>query len=416
MASIAAGVRGSHLAAQLGAGPHSARIVAVAEPRADRREAFAARHGIPVAARFESWEDLCARGPEFDAAIIATMDNQHTGPVLACLGLGRHVLVEKPLADTMDGARRIVREQRQSGRIVAVCHTLRHMSAFRKVQDIVAGGALGRVIHAEHMEAIGHLRFTHNYVRGRWAREAGNTSLLLHKCSHDIDFLAWLIGAPCLRVSSFGCLAHFKPECAPPGAALRCLDGCRRLDTCPYSAVRLYVDNDLTGRLEDLGGARTREERREAVRQGPFGVCVWHAGNDVVDHQIVSMKFDGGIIATCAMTGYSASHGRRTRLQGDEGELLFDEAAETITIRRFSSGDAEVIHAPRPGAYHPEDRGIVAEWLSAIRDASRGVTVDAGEAARTLALVLAAEQSRRENRTVEMSEVDFNGPPVKDGA
>lgn len=416
VASIAAGVRGSHLAAQVGFGPCPARMVAVAEPKADRRDALADRHGVPMAARFASWEDLCAHGPEFDAAIIATLDNQHAGPVLACLRLGRHVLVEKPLADTMDAARRIVREQRRSGRVVAVCHTLRHMSAFRRIRDIVAGGALGRVIHAEHMEAIGHLRFTHNYVRGRWAREAGNTSLLLHKCSHDIDFLAWLIDAPCLRVSSFGCLAHFKPECAPPGAGRRCLDGCRRLDTCPYSAVRLYVDDDLTGRREDLGGASTREERWEAVRRGPFGACVWHAGNDVVDHQIVSMEFEGGAIATCAMTGYSASHGRRTRLQGTRGELVFDEAGETLTIRRFSGGDEEVIRAPRPGAYHPEDRDIVAEWLSAIHDASRGVTVDAGEAARTLALVLAAERSRKEARTVETSEMDFSGPPVKAGA
>ena len=407
VASIAAGVRGSYLAAQVAAGPHPVRIVAVAEPRVDRRDALAARHGIPMAARFESWEDLCARGPEFDAAIIATMDNQHAGPVLACLRLGCHVLVEKPLADTMEAARQIVHEQWRSGRIVAVCHTLRHMSAFRRVRDLVAGGALGRVIHVEHMEAIGHLRFTHNYVRGRWAREAGNTSLLLHKCSHDLDFIAWLIAEPCLRVSSFGGLSHFKPECAPPGASHRCLDGCRLLETCPYSAVRLYVDDDLTGRREDLGAASTREERREAVRHGPFGACVWHAGNDVVDHQVVAMEFAGGATATCVMTGYSASHGRRTRLQGTRGELVFDEAGETITIRGFSGGDGEVIRAPRPGAYHPEDRDIVAEWLSAIRDASRSITVDAGEAARTLALVLAAEQSRKEARTIEMSELIF---------
>jgi predicted dehydrogenase len=104
------------------------------------------------------------------------------------------------------------------------------------------------------------------------------------------------------------------------------------------------------------------------------------------------------------MTGYSATHGRRTRLQGTKGELLFDEAMDRITIRKFAEVEPESILVQRTNAYHPEDRDIVANWLSAIRDSSAGVAVDAQEAMRSLAIVFAAERSRKEKRTIEMSE------------
>lgn len=407
---IGAGVRGSHLGEQLVSSSIPARIVAVAEPREERRRAFARAHNLPTSAQFPSWEALCDSGLEADAAIVATLDNQHAAPVLACLRRGWHVLVEKPLADTLQDCRLIVKAQRQAGRVVSVCHTLRYMDAFRRIKQIVAEGTLGRLIHVEHVEAIGHLRFTHNYVRGRWAKEASNTFLLLHKCSHDVDFVAWLVDEPCARVSSFGSRGYFNTAHAPEGSGTRCLDDCRIRDACPYSALRLYVDGDLTGRLQDLGDTSTREARLEAVRRGPFGACVWRAGNDVVDHQVVSMEFAGGSTATCTMSGFSATHGRRTRLQGTKGELLFEEATDSITIRKFDQTEPELIRVARPDSYHPEDRDIVGNWLSAMHDASEGVAVDAQEALKTHAIVFAAEQSRKERRTVEMSELGLEVP------
>lgn len=404
VAVIAAGVRGGHLAQQLAYCMQPAQVVAVAEPDDKRRRCFAQAHDLPNGAQFTSWEDLCNSDLVFDAAIIATLDNLHTAPVLACLRRGCHVLVEKPLANTLQDCLLIEEAQRQAGVIVSVCHTLRYMEAFRRIKQIVQDGLIGRLIHVEHMEAIGHMRFTHNYVRGRWAKEANNTSLLLHKCIHDIDFVAWLVNEPCSRVSSFGSLGYFKPSQAPKGSGKRCLDDCLILNTCPYSALRLYVDGDLTDRIQDLGDTYTREDRLEVVRRGPFGACVWQADNDVVDHQIVSMEFASGTTATCTMTGYSATHGRRTRLQGSEGELLFDEALGSVTIRKFSNPKPEIIRIQPTDSYHPEDREIVANWLSAIHDSSNGVIVNAQEATKTHAIVFAAERSRIEKRTIEMSE------------
>ena len=409
IAVIGAGVRGTHLAEQLAHITIPSQVVAVAEPIAERRISFAREYGLPFNAQFDSWETLVNSFLPFDAAIIATLDNQHAGPALACLKRGCHILVEKPLADTYQDCVLIERSQRETGFVVSVCHTLRYMEAFSRIKQIVDSGTLGQIIHIQHMEAIDHLRFTHNYVRGRWAKVKNNTFLLLHKCSHDIDFISWLVNDSCSRVSSFGDLSYFVPSNAPSGSGRRCLDDCQIQETCPYSTMRLYVDNNLTGRIQDLGDNQSRKARLEAVMDGPFGKCVWYAGNDVVDHQTVSMEFTSGTTATCTMTGFSATHGRRTRVQGTQGELYFDESLGFITVKRFDRLEQEQLQIKQPDTYHPEDKDIMENWLQAIHGQStESIVVTAAEALRTHKIVFAAELARVENRVVEISELTIN--------
>jgi predicted dehydrogenase len=406
---IGAGVRGTHLTQQLSDVSYNIKIVGVVEPNDARRLSFSQAHRIPSYAQFMSWEAFFDSDLSCDAAIIATMDNQHTEPALACLKRGCHILIEKPLSDSYNGCIQIHEAQKKSGLVVSVCHTLRYMEAFRKIKQIVEDGVLGRLIHVEHIEAIGHLRFAHNYVRGRWAKEEDNTFLLLHKCCHDIDFIAWIVSSPCHRVSSFGSLSYFIPSNAPFGSGKRCLDDCRIQDKCFYSALRLYSKDDLTGRVQDLGESQTPESRLSAIKNGPFGACVWHASNNVVDHQVVSMEFANGITATCTVSGYSSTHGRRTRVQGTKGELLFDEASSSIVIQQFAESHPIHINFDKPASYHPEDKDIVEIWLSSIHSSfSQNILVDSQEALKTHAIVFAAERSRKEKRTVEISELVKN--------
>jgi hypothetical protein len=227
----------------------------------------------------------------------------------------------------------------------------------------------------------------------------------LHKCSHDIDYINWLFNEQCIRVSSFGSLKYFTPVNAPEGSTGRCTDGCLIVDSCPYSAISLYVNSPLNDwPSRDICAVHTQDEHLAAVQKGPFGLCVWHSGNDVVDHQIVMMEFEGGATATCTLSGYSATNGRRIRLQGTHGEILFDEAAGTISTKKFTDKNGDIIKVNPPESYHPEDQEIVDEWLSSIIN-STSVTVDASEALRTHAVVFAAEISRKEKRTVDMAEL-----------
>jgi predicted dehydrogenase len=402
IAVIGAGVRGTSLARRIKTSGMPVCIFAVAEPDNDKRRQFVEEFGISSGNVYTGWEELTSDLKNCDGAVIATLDNQHTGPALACLNRNWHILIEKPLADTFEDCLKIVRFQKKKKKIVSVCHTLRFMEGYRTVKQIADSGVLGGLIHIEHMEAISNLRFTHNYVRGRWSSEKFNTFLLLHKCSHDIDFINWLFNVQCTRVSSFGSLKYFKAENAPEGSTRRCTGGCKIAETCPYSAMRIYVNGPLEEwPARDISSLHTVESHMESIRNGPYGICVWSSENDVVDHQVVLMEFESGATATCTLTGFSATNGRRVRLQGTRGELLFDEAAGTIAVKEFSGETNETITIPSSGSYHPEDQDIVNEWLSSVISSS-SVTVDAAEALRTHAVVFAAEVSRKEKSTVDM--------------
>lgn len=404
IAVIGAGVRGTALSRKISSSEFSASIVAVAEPDDEKRKSFAREFNLKTSATFKSWESLTTTLNDCDAAIIATLDNQHTGPVLECINRGWHVLVEKPLADNIKDCILIDKARIEKKKVVAVCHTLRFMEGFLKVRQLLESGTIGQLVHIDHMEGIGHFRFVHNYVRGRWAREKNNTFLLLHKCSHDIDYLNWLIKEPCLKVSSFGSLNYFTEKNAPSGSTYRCIDNCQVIDTCPYSAIQIYVEGLLEKwPANDISKIHSRAAHLEAIKSGPYGICAWHANNDVVDHQVVMMEFKGGATATCTMSGFSATNGRRTRLQGTLGEILFDEALGSISVKKISEKEGEYIKIPAPDSYHPEDQDILNNWISSILF-STPVAVDTSEALRTLTVVFASEISRKENRIVEISD------------
>jgi predicted dehydrogenase len=405
IAVIGAGVRGTSLSRKISSSKFLAVVVAVAEPDSEKRKSFAKEFNLPDSSTFTYWEDLTKQLDSCDAAIIATLDNQHTGPTIACLHRGWHILVEKPLSDSFEDCLLIDKTQKDKNVVVAVCQTLRFMDGFRKVKQILESGTIGQLIHIEHVEGIGHFRFIHNYVRGRWAQEKNNTFLLLHKCCHDIDYINWLIKEPCRRVSSFGSLKYFTSLNAPAGSTYRCVDNCSVKDTCPYSAVRIYVDGLLEEwPAKDICQVHTKEAHTSVIKNSPYGVCAWRANNDVVDHQVVMMEFEGGTTATCTLSGYSATNGRRIRLQGTHGEMLYDEAIGSISIKRFFEKENEFIEISTPNSYHPEDKDILDDWISSIVF-STSVAVDIKEALRTHAVVFASEISRKENRIVEMTEL-----------
>jgi predicted dehydrogenase len=236
------------------------------------------------------------------------------------------------------------------------------------------------------------------------AQEKNNTFLLLHKCSHDIDYISWLFKESCQRVSSFGSLKYFTPANAPKGSTHLCVDNCAIKDSCQYSAIHMYLEGPLDEwPARDICMVHTKQAHHEAITNGPFGVCAWQANNDVVDHQVVMMEFTGGATATCTLSGYSATNGRRIRLQATHGELLLDEASGRITVMKFSESENEVIKISTPESYHPEDKDILNDWLSSIL-LSTPVAVDTEEVIRTHSVVFAAEVSRKENRTIEMKE------------
>jgi len=373
-----------------------ARVVGVAEPDPVRRSALASAHGIAAEHRFATWQDAAARPRLADAVLITTPDVEHVEPAVAFARLGYHILLEKPIAPTPEGCQRVVDAVREAGVLFAVAHVLRYTPYTSIVRDIVASGRLGEIVSVQHLEPVGFWHQAHSYVRGNWRRSDRAAPMLLAKSCHDLDWLEYVIGRPIRKVSSFGRLTHFTPANRPPGAADRCVE-CPVEGSCAYSAPRVYLGLYRSGErgwpLNVLVPEVTEPALTAALRDGPYGRCVYACDNDVVDHQVVAMEFDQGATGVFTMTGFNAGGPRRTQIFGTEGELSCNGVEVTVTD--FLSGRREVFLATETDAHLGGDEGLMAAFVQAVA-AGDASLIRSGpmESLRSHQAVFAAERAR----------------------
>lgn len=404
---VGAGNRGTGYADYIHAHPHAGRVVGVAEPREHPRRALAEKHGLAVDRIFNDWQSLAQQPRLADAVVIATQDAMHAEPSIAFAKLGYDILQEKPLAPNEEDCRRIVAAVREAGVLFAVCHVLRYTTYTRAFKKLLDSGAIGELVSIQHLEPVGYWHMAHSFVRGNWRNERESSSMLLAKSCHDLDWLSHLVAKPCRRVASFGSLNHFRPEHRPAGAADRCLD-CAVEASCPYSAKNIYLGMVAKGRsgwpLDVLTPEPTEANVLEALRNGPYGRCVYACDNDVVDHQVVIMEFDGGLTASFTMTGFNEGGHRKTRIFGTRGALYGDgvtiEHVDFLTDKR-TVHDTRAADASIQGGHGGGDDGLMEAFLAALahRDPTRIVS-GAAASLESHAMVFAAERARR-GQTVE---------------
>ncbi|KAK9763236.1 hypothetical protein K7432_010279 [Basidiobolus ranarum] len=320
--------------------PNWLRIVAVAEPNQIRREEMAQQHGIAPENVVSDWRDLVNRPQLSDAVAICLLDNLHCAACVAFANHKYHILLEKPMATTMDDCLKITDAVSRAGTLFAVSHVLRYTLLNKAIKKILDEGTIGQVINIQHLEPVGFYHFAHSFVRGNWKNEGESTFSLMSKSCHDIDLIAWFMGVPCERVSSFGSLTHFKPSGKPiaAGSATRCLS-CPVANQCPYDAKKIYLNPVIESGLTTwpvsvITEIPDIENVTRALEEGPYGRCAYECDNDVVDQQAMNMDFTGGATAAFSMVATTeALCERKTRIFGTLGQLEAD--ADTNELRWF---------------------------------------------------------------------------------
>ena len=408
---LGAGSRGSTYASYARLHPEQLQIVGVAEPRRYYRERMADDYDLPSDNVVEDWKELAARPRLADGVVIATQDAMHADPAEAFADLGYHILLEKPMAPNAADCVRILEATRRNGVLLAVCHGMRYTDYTRKLKEIVDSGRIGSIASIQHLEPVGYWHQAHSFVRGNWRNEAESSPMLLAKSCHDLDWLRYIMGQPCVQVSSFGSLKHFRPEEAPEGAGDRCLD-CPVEPVCPYSAVKIYLGRVRAGNtgwpVNVLTPDVTVEGVTEALRTGPYGRCVYKCDNDVVDHQVVSLLFANGATASFTMTAFTSHRNRETRIFGTRGEIYGD--GSTIRVLDFLTDQTATIATERPetgevmAGHGGADYLIMRSFVTALATGDQSQILSGPEESlETHLMVFAAEASRHERRVVDVA-------------
>ncbi len=409
---IGAGNRGETYTKIMFQQPEKFHVVAVAEPIESRRMDIAKQHNIPDAMCFTDWHDLLALGKIADIALICTMDRQHYEPVMKAISLKYDILLEKPVSPDPVECFKMAAYAEEMGVKIIVCHVLRYTDFFNTIKNCIDDGTLGEIVAINHEECVEHIHQSHSFVRGNWGNSERSSFMLLQKSCHDMDILQWLIGKKCKRVQSFGSLRHFKACNAPEGSPERCIDGCPVGSTCPYNAVKLYLDDKENSwfRTTCTREANPTDEMVEhSLRTTQYGKCVYKCDNDVVDHQTVNMLFEDEITVSFTMCAFNGG-GRHIHIMGTKGELWghMDKTSsisiydfESITTRDIPMVGMDGIKGGHGGG----DEGIVNSLYAYLTGTNIGKAVsDIGTSVENHLMVFAAEKSREEGVVVDMEQ------------
>jgi len=278
----------------------------------------------------------------------------------------------------------------------------------------------------------------------------------------------WLVGSKAKRISSIGDLNYYRKEKAPPDAALRCKD-CPLKDKCKYSAYRIYsglVFKELVANYDDMGAlgrlARfslkhpkivkalsliipplkisdlwtewptntitedlTREGILKAIEEGPYGRCVWHCDNNVVDNQLVNIEFENGTRANFAMHGFSLMEGRTIRIDGTKGVIIGDFLSkQKLRFEEHATSKVKLLYKQGFSlqGHGGGDFGLMNSFVSLMEKVKEGQVSDFAKTGKTNVfdsleshlMAFAAEQARITGNVVDMAQfrrslgIDFN--------
>ena len=290
----------------------------------------------------------------------------------------------------------------RAGRRVAICHVLRYTPFYNTIRNIIRSGELGEIMTFNANEGVGAWHFGHSFVRGHWGNSEKSTPMILAKCCHDIDFLLWIGGSKCKKVSSFGSLRWFCEKNAPEGSAARCIN-CQVETTCPYSAVHLYKERKEWIRNFDVPEGKTIDNViDEELQNGKFGRCVYHCDNDVTDHQVVNMELENETTISFVVNAFTMDDLRATHIKMTHGEI--DGNEKTLRVRKFR-GNEETVYDFSDLCSHPfhagADLNIVEEFVNSITRSSEGILSSTIESSiESHVVCYEAETSRLTNQTI----------------
>jgi predicted dehydrogenase len=263
LALVGTGMWAGRLASAIGRTP-ALDLVTCFSRGEGRRAAFAAEHRCDAAPSFEA----AIEHPRVAGVVLATPNSAHAEQAIACAERGKHVFVEKPIADTLADGTAIRAACEAAGVALLVGHCFRRLGAARAVEGLLRDGALGRVVLAE---ANFSLPGTLTPETWRFYRRTCPGGPLLQLGVHHADTLQHWLGNATRVAGSFARLAT-EAEIDDVGVAVADLDsGARATIASSYVSpktfsIRLFGTEAVLEYRTDMSVWPAAERMDEATR------------------------------------------------------------------------------------------------------------------------------------------------------
>jgi predicted dehydrogenase len=285
-----------------------------------------------------------------DAVFVTSPDFCHEEQAVAALEKGIGVYLEKPMAITIEGCDRLLKNAKENKAKLFLGHNMRYMAFTNKMKEIIDEGVIGEVqaIWCRHFVSYGG----DAYFRDWHSERKYATSLLLQKGAHDIDIIHWLANSYSTKVSGMG---------------------------------KLSVYNRCERRKPDEEG----ESGFNPAHWPPLEQTGFSPVIDVEDHSMLLMQLANGVQATYMQCHYTPEPWRNYTIIGTKGRIEnFGDGEPGSSIQVWTrrsahmrmNGDMGYGIMPGVGSHGGSDPEIVASFIGYLRDSA--VPVSSPQAAR----------------------------------
>lgn len=258
-------------------------LCAICDPDEARRAIIAEQFSLLDVPQYADYRDML-REQSPTLCAIATESGKHAAIALTCIESGASLIIEKPIALSLEDADSIIKAAEEKGVKVCACHQNRFNKSIQKIHSAVLENRFGRLFHA-----TAHIRWNRSkdYYdqakwRGTWEQDGG---ALMNQCIHNIDLLRWMMGDEVTEVMAYtDRLAHDYIEAEDLGIALV------RFANGGYGIVEGTTNvfpKNLEETLYIFGEKGT-------VKAGGKSVNIieeWRFGDDIEDAQAVKAEF-----------------------------------------------------------------------------------------------------------------------------
>ena len=390
---VGAGSRGMFAFGRMLSERDDTEVVAICETNRVRQEK--AEKFLKSRPAFYTTIAEMAKGTPLDAVVITTPDFFHEQHAIEALNAGLPVFIDKPLATTVKGCRRIIALAEKTALPVMIGFNLRHVAALKQLKQIIASGTLGRVFLIENREFYNGGR---TYM-ARWNRDYEFCGgLWIHKGSHDFDVFQWLLDFPRpVKVSAFADISVLNMENLP----FQLREGTPVGPTCHACAYAKECRDRY-----DLGDEIERWGDDAAALDGYHkDLCLYASKKSVHDNGIAIVEYDNGARAShleCFVTPISD---RRYTVVGTRGQAEASLHENIIKVSpRWSTDTITYKIGPEEGGHGGADPHVIDTFIRVVRGEIPNTSTTLHGMMST-AVGQAAELARRENRVVMIDEL-----------